>query len=75
MKRVIDRLWRDCLGDEKRLISIYRKIAKELEELELYDASKAFKVMVQSEETHMDIINDIIFSLKQRIQVEEIKKK
>ena len=73
MKRLADKLWRDCIPDERKAAATYRRIAKELEKLELHDSAEALKIMVQSEETHMVIINDIIFFLKQRIQIEEIK--
>lgn len=74
MKRLVDKIWRDCVSDEKKAAATYRRLARELEELGFHDSSQAVELLVKSEETHMQILNEIIDFLKQRIQIEELKR-
>jgi len=74
MKRLSSKLWRDCIPDEMKAAATYRRIAKELEELELHDEAKTLRILVESEEAHKDILNNIINLLNQRVQIEEIEK-
>lgn len=71
MKRLAEKIWRDCVEDERKLTATYRRIAKELEELGFPTSAETLRVLVGSEETHMSILNEIIFFLNQRIQIEE----
>ena len=56
-------------------MSIYRTEAEKLEKLGFHDSAKALRVLVESCEAHRDILNDIIYRLRQKIQIEEIMKK
>lgn len=75
MKRLAEKLYRDCVADERKAAATYRRLAKELEGLGFHDSAETLKVLVKSEETHMAIVNDIIFFLNQRIQIEEAERR
>lgn len=75
MKRLADKLWRDSIPDEMKAAATYRRLAKELEELGFDDSAKAVRLIVESKGAHKDILNSIIDSLKQKIQIEEIARR
>ena len=72
MKRLSRKLWKDCIPDEMKAAATYRRIARELEELGLYDSARAINIIAESEEAHKDMLNSIIDLLNQRVQIEEL---
>ena len=73
MVKLANELWKKAVTDEKRTADYYRRVQKKLEDLEFSDLAEAVGLIIDSEMTHKDIFNDIIYFLKDRVILERTK--
>lgn len=67
VKRLIDKLWRDGVKDEHNAVAFYRTIAKEFRDLGYSKEAKILDTIMEHEQIHKDILNEMIKDLEREV--------
>lgn len=68
------RLYSEGVDDEHKSIAFYKRMAEELRVLNLRDEAKVLDSIIESEEIHKKLLNEIVEDLKEKVILSQFKK-